>query len=833
MASEGDCELTSAVTGSLSGDKTTGEGGSIQHTASSGLPQKIQPQTSVSENEKVGSSGDSSPDTGPIREEDVGSPCDSSPDTGPIREEDVELSGDPSQDTGSEDRDEVGSSGVSSPDTGPIREEEKTQTLSIHQPRNVLHSEPESTINVDKGIVSKPEKTGGEVGSSGVSSPDTGPIREEEKTQTLSIHQPRNVLHSEPESTINVDKGIVSKPEKTGGEVGSSGVSSPDSGPIREQEVGSSGVSSQDTGSEDRDEVGSPGDPSPDTGPIREEEKTQTLSIHQPRNVLHSEPESTINVDKGIVSKPEKTGGEVGSSGVSSPDSGPKREQEVGSSGVSSQDTGSEDRDEKTQTLSIHQPRNVLHSEPESTINVDKGIVSKPEKTGGEVGSSGVSSPDSGPIREQEVGSSGVSSQDTGSEDRDEVGSPGDPSPDTGPIREEEKTQTLSIHQPRNVLHSEPESTINVDKGIVSKPEKTGGEVGSSGVSSPDSGPKREQEVGSSGVSSQDTGSEDRDEVGSSGVSSPDTGPIREEDVELSGDPSQDTGSEDRDEPLQHIAPSGLPQERQPQIRVGGIEKQLMFGAAVAFLLAAMVWLILNFSDSTLPVQNEVNVVDVFNQEMEKLKTSFPNQRPELWRRSLIHLRRHLKTEHPTEPVSLILTSGHRAERTLGCLARCLAQAFSTARNSSVLNINGTSKASQDSDQVKLDIDSELRKAFEGKTFAAVIHRFEELPPGSTLIFYRYCDHENAAYKNVFLAFTVMLDAEVEVPSNVGLGRVEEMVQEHVKQKFVSSDKLATFNEMDVDKLSGLWSRISHLILPVAAEETIEQQGCGKCDQSF
>ncbi|XP_051759329.1 torsin-1A-interacting protein 2 isoform X28 [Ctenopharyngodon idella] len=759
MASEGDCELTSAVTGSLSGDKTTGEGGSIQHTASSGLPQKIQPQTSVSENEKVGSSGDSSPDTGPIREEDVGSPCDSSPDTGPIREEDVELSGDPSQDTGSEDRDEVGSSGVSSPDTGPIREEEKTQTLSIHQPRNVLHSEPESTINVDKGIVSKPEKTGGEVGSSGVSSPDTGPIREEEKTQTLSIHQPRNVLHSEPESTINVDKGIVSKPEKTGGEVGSSGVSSPDSGPKREQEVGSSGVSSQDTGSEDRDEVGSPGDPSPDTGPIREEEKTQTLSIHQPRNVLHSEPESTINVDKGIVSKPEKTGGEVGSSGVSSPDSGP--------------------------------------------------------------------------IREQEVGSSGVSSQDTGSEDRDEVGSPGDPSPDTGPIREEEKTQTLSIHQPRNVLHSEPESTINVDKGIVSKPEKTGGEVGSSGVSSPDSGPKREQEVGSSGVSSQDTGSEDRDEVGSSGVSSPDTGPIREEDVELSGDPSQDTGSEDRDEPLQHIAPSGLPQERQPQIRVGGIEKQLMFGAAVAFLLAAMVWLILNFSDSTLPVQNEVNVVDVFNQEMEKLKTSFPNQRPELWRRSLIHLRRHLKTEHPTEPVSLILTSGHRAERTLGCLARCLAQAFSTARNSSVLNINGTSKASQDSDQVKLDIDSELRKAFEGKTFAAVIHRFEELPPGSTLIFYRYCDHENAAYKNVFLAFTVMLDAEVEVPSNVGLGRVEEMVQEHVKQKFVSSDKLATFNEMDVDKLSGLWSRISHLILPVAAEETIEQQGCGKCDQSF
>lgn len=266
-------------------------------------------------------------------------------------------------------------------------------------------------------------------------------------------------------------------------------------------------------------------------------------------------------------------------------------------------------------------------------------------------------------------------------------------------------------------------------------------------------------------------------------------------------------------------------------IIISFLTELLLIGVAV--LLAAIFYAIFFHPKSTPPVPNEFNVVDVFNQEMEKLKTNFPNQRPELWRRSQIHLRRHLKTERPTEPVSLILTSGHRAERTLGCLARCLAQAFSTARNSSVLNINGKSKASQDSDQVKLDIDSELRKAFDGKTFAAVIHRFEELPPGSTLIFYRYCDHENAAYKNVFLAFTVMLDAEVEVPSDVGLGRVEEMVQEHVKQKFVSSDKLATFNEMDVDKLSGLWSRISHLILPVAAEETIEQQGCGNCDKSF
>ncbi|XP_065102876.1 uncharacterized protein [Paramisgurnus dabryanus] len=248
--------------------------------------------------------------------------------------------------------------------------------------------------------------------------------------------------------------------------------------------------------------------------------------------------------------------------------------------------------------------------------------------------------------------------------------------------------------------------------------------------------------------------------------------------------------------------------------------------AGVAIILAIGCAALYN-PESTSPVQKENDEVEMFTEKLNKVESSFPNQRPELWRRSRLHISRHLKTASPTEPVSLILTSGHGAERTLGCLAKCLAEAFSTARNSSVLNIYGKSKSLQDSDQVKLDIDNDLRKAFDGEKLAAVIHRFEELPPGSTLIFYRYCDHENAAYKNVLLVFTVMLDAELEITDNISLGRVEDMVHDQLIRKFVSSDKSALFNQMDVDKLSGLWSRISHLILPVAAEEESIQQGCG------
>ena len=247
---------------------------------------------------------------------------------------------------------------------------------------------------------------------------------------------------------------------------------------------------------------------------------------------------------------------------------------------------------------------------------------------------------------------------------------------------------------------------------------------------------------------------------------------------------------------------------------------------AVAVVVVAVLFAIYLRPSSPSETPRKESKVAVFLRQMEEVKAQFHNQRAELWKRSMIHLKRHLQTAQPTAPVSLILTAGLRAEKTMRCLARGLAASLSAALNASVEHIDGSSAASQDSDQVKLDIDRKLQRAFEGDKPVAIIHRFEELPPGSTLIFYRYCDHENAAYKETFLIFTVLLEEEDEIPAKMQLKVVEEMVDDHLKKKFLSHDHPVSFDRMDIDKYGGLWSRISHVILPVAAEHRIEHEGC-------
>ncbi|XP_071984327.1 uncharacterized protein [Engystomops pustulosus] len=201
--------------------------------------------------------------------------------------------------------------------------------------------------------------------------------------------------------------------------------------------------------------------------------------------------------------------------------------------------------------------------------------------------------------------------------------------------------------------------------------------------------------------------------------------------------------------------------------------------------------------------------------DFENLSSIFTNQSPQMWQRSRRILERHLENwKGNAEPAIILLTGALDAEQTLRCLGTQLADIYSSSLNGSYLLISGSDWASESNAKVKAHIDEKLDTGFRGTTQAAVLHRLELLPAGSLLILYKYCDHQSAVYKDVMLLLTVLLEEET-LEKEIPLTDLEEKVRAFLIDKLTDSNAKSTHDGMDKDKFSGVWSRISHVVLPV------------------
>ena len=186
----------------------------------------------------------------------------------------------------------------------------------------------------------------------------------------------------------------------------------------------------------------------------------------------------------------------------------------------------------------------------------------------------------------------------------------------------------------------------------------------------------------------------------------------------------------------------------------------------------------------------------------------FTNQTERFWKILKNRGSAHLRDNNPSQPLVLLLAAPPPAHEWVDCLAIKLAEKLDPGHKRNLAIIDGADEKEHPADKIKKKMDNYLKKKFQDDHMAAVIHHLELLPPPSPMLFYSYCDDQNAPHKHIAIIFTVHLPEEpnLSLPPKEAEGTVEKYLSKEVWLKD------------DMDAVAALLSRIADTVVLMNGE---------------
>ena len=308
----------------------------------------------------------------------------------------------------------------------------------------------------------------------------------------------------------------------------------------------------------------------------------------------------------------------------------------------------------------------------------------------------------------------------------------------------------------------------------------------------------------------------DRDKPSSKAASSGsiDHGEEKKKENERAGEgeesPRDNSSGETSSPQAQKTNPQSQPEHRPEQISEPRQVPSSKDHVPIILLIVAFMLIIVAIIFTSPETETDFDFPKIFANKIVELQSSFTNQTDRFWRILKNRGLAHLRNASPPQPLVLLLAAPPAAHSTVECFARKLAEALDPKHKRTLATIDGREERSYPGEKAKKKMDELLITRFKEGHRAALIHHLELLPPPSPLLFYSYCDDQNAPNKHVAIIFTVHMP--VEPDASLAPKEAEGTVEKYLADE--------VWGKEDKDAVAALLSRVANTVALMNGESS-------------